>query len=93
MRHVPECLDGLAAALAELGQSDKAAVLMGAAAEFRETIQLAITPPDRPHYERVLKCVREKLRDQFEMNRAKGRAMTLEQAIEYALDHTKDAAD
>lgn len=85
-RHVPECLDGLAAALNELGQPETAALLIGAADAFRESIGMQVTPIDRPDYERLIARVREKLQDDFQIVWEKGRAMTLEQAIEFALD-------
>ncbi len=91
MRLVPECVDGLAAALTELGQSEKAARLMGAADAFRESIGLLITPIDRPDYERVLACVRQDMHEGFQTVWAKGRALTLEQAIEYALTTEESA--
>ncbi len=91
IRLVPECLDGLAAALTELSQSGKAVVLMGAADAVRESIGFAIPPIDHSDYERVLKCLRENLQDKFQAAWEKGRALTLEQAIEFALYDNADA--
>lgn len=86
IRFVPECLEGLAAALDASQESNKAAILLGASDALRESIALPIPPIDRPDYERVLASVRAHLRENFSSAWTVGRAMTMEQAMEYALD-------
>jgi predicted ATPase/DNA-binding SARP family transcriptional activator len=85
IRFVPECLEGLAAALDASGDSNKAAILLGASDALRESIALPIPQIDRPDYERVLESVRAHLNENFSSAWAVGRAMTMEQATEYGL--------
>ncbi len=49
-------------------------------------------PADRGEYERSVAAVRSALSEEgYATARAEGQAMTLEQAIAYALEETKDA--
>ncbi len=89
IRFVPECLEGLAAALDAAGDSYKAARLLGASDALRESIALPIPPIDRADYERVLASVRANLPSDFSSAWAAGRAMTMEQAMELAIEKTK----
>ncbi len=67
----------------------RAARLFGAAASLRTLISSTVDLVDVPEYERLLAIVREQLGlNAFETNWAEGQAMTLEQAIEYALEAT-----
>ena len=86
IRFVPECLEGLAAALDASGDSNKAAILLGASDALRESIALPIPPIDRADYEHVLASVRAHLNENFSSAWAEGRAMTMEQAMAYALE-------
>lgn len=64
----------------------RAARLFGAAATLRAPIGSVIDLVDAPEHERQLAVVREQLGvTPFEMTWSEGQAMTLEQAIEYAL--------
>ncbi len=63
-------------------------VLGGAEAQF-EAIGAAMWPADRLEYERSVAAVRSTLSEEaFAAAWAEGRAMTLEQAIAYALEPT-----
>jgi non-specific serine/threonine protein kinase len=86
IRLIPESLEGLAAAARGLGQPEKAAMLLGASDAIRASIQLPILAVDRDEYERVLERVREDLQEHFQSTWAKGRAMSMEQAIDFALE-------
>jgi predicted neutral ceramidase superfamily lipid hydrolase len=69
------------------GQPKRAAWLFGAAEALRETSGASIPPVDRADYDRILAAVRAQLDEQtFAAAWAEGRAMTLEQAIAYALE-------
>ncbi len=88
IRFVPECLEGLAAALDASGDSNKAAILLGASEALRASIDLPIPQIDRPDYERVLASVRAHLNETFSSAWAEGRAMTMEQAMDLAIEKT-----
>jgi predicted ATPase/class 3 adenylate cyclase len=82
-----ECLYGLAGVSACQGQPERAARLLGAAELLRGGIDYSLPLPDQTDYERSLTVVRAAMSDEtFAAALAAGRAMTLEQAIEYALD-------
>src|SRR5262249_62106157 len=86
------CLEGLAAAEAPRGQALAAARRWGAASRRREEIGSSIPPNERPRYERRVAGARAAVNDDcaFEAAWAEGRAMTLEQAIELALEPASD---
>ena len=68
-------------------QEERCARLWGAAAALRETIGFPMSPADREKQEREMTVVRETLgADSFAMAWVQGQAMTMEQAIEYALE-------
>jgi predicted ATPase/class 3 adenylate cyclase len=86
------CVEGLEAfarlAMAD-GQPEHAARLWGAAEALRETIGSPLPPNDRDAYDRNLAAVRKALdKKAFLTAWAEGRALTLEQAIQYALEET-----
>jgi tetratricopeptide (TPR) repeat protein len=88
---ITEALEFLARAAAESGPNvenvRRAARLLGAAALVREHIGYPVLPTERPAYERCVAGVRAYLgEDQFAADCAEGRAMTLDQAIAYALE-------
>jgi len=65
---------------------DRAVRLFGAAEALREAIGLLSAPQERADYDARLAATRSRLGVvAFEAAWAEGRAMTLEQAIEYAL--------
>jgi tetratricopeptide (TPR) repeat protein len=86
IRLVPECLEALAGAWSALGQTDGAGILLGASDALRASIQLPMLPVERGEYERVLARVREDMHERFDSAWAKGHAMTMDQAIDFALD-------
>ncbi len=78
-----EAFAGLAAALS---QSVRVARLWGAAEALREEIGSPLSSNDRDQYDESVAAAREALGDDaFSTARAEGRAMTLEQAVDYAL--------
>ncbi|MGQ0569585.1 MAG: ATP-binding protein [Armatimonadota bacterium] len=74
-------------ALARIARDpERAARLVGAAAALREAVGARLPPSDRSDYNRQLEVARASLGDTaFAAAWDQGRAMTLEQAIEYAL--------
>lgn len=87
--NVAYCLEGLAAIAASEGRLERAARLWGAAEAILEPIEVIAYPyaTDRSLHDRQVAAARERL-DQETWTRAwaEGRAMTIEQAIEYALE-------
>jgi tetratricopeptide (TPR) repeat protein len=70
------------------GQRERAARLLGAAEALREAIGAPMYLPERPDYEQIVTELRSALGDEaFAVAWEEGRAMTLEQAIAYALEH------
>jgi len=68
------------------GQPERALHLAGAAAALRETIGAPLPPTEQEEFERHLEMARQTLDEEAAAKAlANGRAMTLEQAIEYAL--------
>jgi predicted ATPase/class 3 adenylate cyclase/Tfp pilus assembly protein PilF len=81
-----QCLEGLAGVACAQGDYEKAAGLYGAAEALRETLAVHRAPSDQADHDQRVASVRAALRDaNFKAAWAEGRAMTLEQAIEYAL--------
>jgi tetratricopeptide (TPR) repeat protein len=86
--NVAYCLEGLAAVAVVRGEADRAARLLGAAQRLREGTEAAVYTyrPDRSLQESTIDTARERLGEpEFEGARAQGKAMTFEQAVEYAL--------
>jgi hypothetical protein len=89
--HLAYFLEGMAAAAEALGQFERSARLIGAAEGLRQQIDEA---PFYKHYKPNLSlrdhtssALRSRLGDaDFEGRRTEGREMSLEQAVEYALD-------
>jgi predicted ATPase/class 3 adenylate cyclase len=70
----------------DLRQAERAARLLGAAESIRDTIGASVSPADRAEHERHTNTLRSTLgEERFAALRSAGRAMSLEQAIEYAL--------
>ncbi len=83
---IAECLEGLAVVAGVKGQPDRAAALFATAEAIRKTVGAPLPPVDRAEYDRNVDAVRVTLGEEmFSAASAKGRAMPLEQAIEYAL--------
>ncbi len=84
--HQLECLAAIAI-FREQGK--RAAHLFGAAEALREKIKIPMTQPESQEYERVIASLREGMdKDAFASAWAEGRAMSMEQAIQYALEVT-----
>jgi non-specific serine/threonine protein kinase len=68
------------------GQPERAARLLGAAEALREAMGLGLQPADQFEIDRYEAAAREQLDEAtFEAAWAEGRAMTLEEAVAYAL--------
>ena len=82
-------LEALAAVTALGGEAQRSALLLGAAEALLEEVGARVYNyyiPDRSVYERTTANVHAQLSEEgFEEARSKGRAMTFEQAVEYAL--------
>ena len=84
-----ESIEALAGVAGATGEAARGAMLLGAAEALREKIQSPVAPVARCEYERDLARIRDQLDSRsFAAAWAKGRAMTLEQAIELALQVT-----
>jgi non-specific serine/threonine protein kinase len=89
-RNIAEALEGLAYAF-WLDRSGRAALLWGAAERLREAIGAPLKPNDRLRAEHQVAAARSALGDDvvFDLAWQEGRAMNLEQAVQYALDAEK----
>ena len=81
------CLEGLADVALDLGRSGRAARIWGAAERLREEIGSPLTPNEKPRYEGQLAaaCLGMGNDAAFDAAWKDGRAMTLAQAVDYAL--------
>lgn len=80
-----EAIEALAGVAGAIGEALRGAMLLGAAEALREKIQSPVAPVSRCEYERDLARIRDQLNSRsFAAAWAKGRAMTLEQAVELA---------
>ena len=85
------CFYGMASVTAALGQCERAARLFAAAEVLRESIGYALPRPDREEYTGSTTAIRSALGDlAFAAASAEGAAMTLEEAVEYALSARGD---
>jgi predicted ATPase len=83
---IVECFEEILACACAEGQFEMAARLLGAAQAIRETLKSPIPPDFLAEHERDVTTARSALGEQeFEREKAKGRAMALEEAVEYAL--------
>ena len=81
-----ECLEGLGWVACAHGHYEHSARLLGAAEALRETFGLRRPPPDQVEHERRVASAKVALGETvFGALWAEGRAMTLKQAVEYAL--------
>jgi predicted ATPase/DNA-binding NarL/FixJ family response regulator len=88
---VAHCLEGLASVAAEGGRIARAARLWGAEEALLEKIEAAVYTyvPDRSVHRSQVAAARSQLEEEaFAAAWAEGRAMSLEEAIEYALDRS-----
>ncbi|MEW6400886.1 MAG: tetratricopeptide repeat protein [Chloroflexota bacterium] len=82
------CLERLAGICMVQGQPEKAVQLLGAAAALRSSIGSVIDPVDQANYKKNLDSLRTKLgKARFKTDWDKGHAMTMEQAVAYALQN------
>ena len=80
-------LMALAGPLGKLGQPEKAARLLGASTTLSAEMGIYYQPGDQPVIEKYIADVRSQLDEAiFETAWARGQAMTLKQALVYALD-------
>jgi non-specific serine/threonine protein kinase len=92
LRGVAQCLEGFAGLTSE-ARPAQTVRLLGAAAAVREAICEPCSPVRRAWLDRMLKRARASLPDtQFAEAWAVGRAMTSDEAIEYAQDQTRAAS-
>jgi tetratricopeptide (TPR) repeat protein len=85
-RGIADSLRSLAALTSTQGQSERAARLWGAAQALREAIGSPLTPSERTRQDQRLAETRSLMGEEaFAAACSEGRAMTLEQAIVYAL--------
>ena len=88
-RDVALCLERLAGMDAGQGMADRAARVLGAAEQLREAIGAPLLPLDTPLYRALWQLSLAHLDDAaFATAWAEGQAMTLEQAVAYALETT-----
>jgi predicted ATPase/DNA-binding XRE family transcriptional regulator len=81
-------LMGVAAVAGGTNHSERAAKLNGAVQAIYETTDYRIPPFDRAEFDRHIQIARERLGEaRFEALATDGRAMTMEQAIEFALEN------
>lgn len=93
MRLLVTNLGGLAGVWGALGDRERAARLFGAADRMRDEIQYQLEGIDRAEYDRDISFVRAAMSSEsFETALAQGRVLTLEQAIEYALEPPREPA-
>jgi hypothetical protein len=89
---IAQSLDGLAMVAAALGQPERAVRLAGASAILSDLTMQPAYPIDRADLSRTLALARQTLGETgAAAASAEGRAMTLEQAIEYALTDEQEA--
>jgi DNA-binding CsgD family transcriptional regulator len=84
------CLEGFAGLAGARGQGARAARLWGAAEALRTNIGAPLPPEPRPYYERSMAAARARLGEEaWEAGFAEGKAMGLEEAVEYALSEAE----
>jgi predicted ATPase/class 3 adenylate cyclase len=83
-------LEGWSIVLGARGEAERSARLMGASQHLREAAAVATynyLTPSRPLYERTMAAVRDQMgSEQFDRAIAEGRAMSLQEAVAYALE-------
>ena len=91
---IAPALEGLAEVAVAFSMPGRAARLLGVAERLREDIGAPRSPVERPQYDRAVSAARAGLGDDATFDTAwrEGRAMPLEEAIEYALGAHENAA-
>lgn len=91
-RGIAESLEGLAAVMSARAQARQAVRIWGATERLREEIGAPLSPTERADHDLQVSAARAAIPDHtaFELTWQEGRAMTLEQAIEFALGNTPD---
>lgn len=85
-QHIADCLEVMAGAAGAQNRPRRAARLWGAAETLREEIGVPLQPEDRKVLDPYLATARSSLGEiVWQTTLAEGRAMTLEQAIDYSL--------
>jgi len=83
---IPYSFEGLAQAAALEGESEHAAVLWGAAEQLRILLNLPMDPSREDIYTSLIPTAREQIGDEvFDKAWKKGKAMKLNEAIDFAL--------
>jgi tetratricopeptide (TPR) repeat protein len=83
------CVTGCAGLVGAAGQPQAAARLLGAVESSLRALGLVMDAPERMEYDRIVEAARAQLDEAtFQAAWAKGQAMTLEQAVVYALEET-----
>jgi predicted ATPase/DNA-binding CsgD family transcriptional regulator len=91
---IAPCLEGLAGVAGQAEEAERAARLFGSAEALREAIENPLSPAEGAGHEAAVVAARSKLPEEaFTAAWAAGRAMPLEQAIEYALTLPEHAPD
>jgi hypothetical protein len=84
-------LEGFAQTPAANAKPDRAIQLIGAAAAYRERIDLALMQIERAEYDRLIATLREQIdAPTYQLLWDAGRALTIEQAIELALSESNE---
>ena len=84
---VASVLEGLAEAASAMGDHERAARMFGVAEALRKEIGAPLPPCERADYEQAIAAARAGLTEEdLAAAWSEGRAMTYEQAVEYALD-------
>jgi predicted ATPase len=83
--HLPYVLEGFATLAARQAQAELALVLAGAASVARDVMGAPIPPIMKPRLDQVIARARQDLGEAAAGAWSRGQAMTLEQAIDYAL--------
>ncbi len=82
------CLERLAGVAMAQGQAEKAVRLFGVATVLRSSIGSVIDPVDQDRYKKNINSLHAKLgREKYKAAWDEGRAMTMEQAVAYALEN------
>lgn len=87
--NVAACLEGLAGVAAARGDAERVVRLAGAAEETRRQLSQRSSPAEQAEQERLLERARAQLGSGFDAAWREGQAMTISQAIAYALAETR----
>jgi hypothetical protein len=90
--NIAECMEGFDGVAGSQGAGQRTARLYGIAESLRESLGIPLLPGDRPRYERHLSIARSLL-DEVAWKQAweEGRAITIADAIAYALEEGDSA--